>query len=106
MWLHPMPIHFRFSQPSADASAFRLFDFVFCSQGPFASAAAVAAAFESGAIDMCHIAPLIGVDGVAGAWDVPGPAVGETGRPGLVPQPPRSRRFSLGSDVGGNNGRS
>lgn len=98
MWLHPLPFSFRISQRGTDPADWKVFDLFYCGAGPFESAEALLAANPA----RCTYKPDPAVEGVKGAWDVPGPDERHARRPALARvEPPMPPRYVLDGAVGG-----
>lgn len=77
MWLHPMPLVFRFNQTGIDPSNWYAFGFYFCGQGPFSSAEELQSAHEGKKLKPCPWErPDTETNSLPGDWDVAGPAEG------------------------------
>lgn len=110
-WLHELPLFMRFNQTGADPSKWFLFDWTYCANYDqvFATATELLQAWQAHSLPSCYTKANVTTSGSPGDWDTPGLAPGKTARHGSTLTPPvqscSRRRFSLGADKGGNNGR-
>jgi|EP00945_MAST-04E_sp_MAST-4E-sp1_P001062 hypothetical protein len=112
-WLHELPLAFRTNQTGSNPSNWFVYDIMYCGHlQTFASASQLLRAWEGKTLKDCpfdksSIDPK--TNGARGNWDIPGLAPGANARPGSTLAPPKQtcsrRRFKLGADRGGNNGR-
>eukprot|EP00946_MAST-07B_sp_MAST-7B-sp1_P005058 g5058.t1 len=112
-WLHELPLSFRTNQTGSNPEDWFVYDFMYCgSLQTFDRAADLLKAWQDKALKPCpfnssSLDPQ--QNGGPGDWDIPGLAPNGKPRSGSTLPPPRQtcsrRRFQLGSDRGGNNGR-
>jgi primary-amine oxidase len=110
-WLHELPIFMRINQTGADPANWFLYDFTYCAGLPYPTAKSLLVAWQAGKLPSCFDKTTIdpSTSGNLGDWDVPGLKRGSAPRQGSELKPPvqscSRRRFSLGAERGGNNGR-
>ena len=112
-WLHELPLAFRTNQTGSDPAEWFVYDFIYCgSLRTYASASDLLQAWQEKTLPTCPF-DKSSVDpkqnGGPGNFDIPGLAATDKARPGSTLDPPRQscsrRRFKLGGERGGNNGR-
>uniref|UniRef100_A0A1D1ZP82 Amine oxidase n=1 Tax=Auxenochlorella protothecoides TaxID=3075 RepID=A0A1D1ZP82_AUXPR len=97
-YLHPLPLSFKMDQTDPNPSLWRNFDFEYCHQGPFDTAAALLEAFSDGSITRCS-APAFGTPGYDYTWATTDPRRLRAGNvePGPRQYSPRGLRFAISS---------